>query len=269
MQRKSTTGSFKVAALLATALVGSAAAPLRAAEPTGDAWQFEITPYIFGAGLRGTTGVGQVKADVDSSFGDIMKHFDSGFMAAAEARRGPWAFAFDSVYFRLKDQGTRSWQGPAGIGSATGELDATVTQLVYQLAVAYRVRDDSTKLDVFGAGRYTRLDTDLNLATTTGPLLPGGTRNLSGSADWWDPVVGVRVLLPFAEHWTLMGYADVGGFGVGSKITYQAIAGVNWEFAKSFAAKFGYRYMYQDYDKNNFLWDMAAHGAYVGLGISF
>ena len=256
-----------IAASIVLAVV--AAAPARATEAAADAWQFEITPYVFGAGLRGTTGVGQVKADVDSSFGDIMKHFDSGLMAAAEARKGPWGFAFDGVYFKLKDQGTRSWEGPGAIGNATGELDATVSQLVYQLAVAYRVRDDSTKIDVFGAGRYTRLDTDLNLVTTTGPLLPGGNRSLSGSAEWWDPVIGVRVLLPFAEHWIFMGYADIGGFGVGSKVTYQAIAGVNWQFAKSFAAKFGYRYMYQDYDKNNFLWDMAAHGAYVGLGISF
>jgi len=245
-------------------LAGLTVAPVRAA----DEWQFEITPYVFGAGLRGTTGVGPVTADIDSSFGDILKHFDSGLMAAAEARKGPWTFAFDGVYFRLKDQATRSWQGP-GIGSATGDLEATVSQLVYQLAVAYRVNDGSTKVDVLGAGRYTRLDTDLNLVTTTGPLLPGGERSLSGSADWWDPVVGARVLVPFAEHWTFMGYGDVGGFGVGSKITYQAIAGANWEFSKSFTAKFGYRYMYQKYDKNNFLWDIAAHGAYVGLGIAF
>jgi opacity protein-like surface antigen len=268
MHRNITAG-FRCMAAFGIALAVLAASPVRAAEATADTWQFEITPYVFGAGLRGTTGVGQVKADVDSSFSDIMKHFDSGLMAAAEARKGPWAFAFDGVYFRLKDQGTRSWQGPAGIGSATGELDATVAQLVYQLAVGYRVMDASTKLDVIGAGRYTRLDTDLDLVTTIGPLLPGGTRALSGSADWWDPVIGVRVLLPFAEHWTFMGYADVGGFGVGSKITYQAIAGANWQFAESFTAKFGYRYMYQDYDKNNFLWDMAAHGAYLGLGISF
>jgi opacity protein-like surface antigen len=253
------------AAVFGIVLAGLTVAPARAE----DAWQFEITPYVFGAGLRGTTGVGPVTADVDSSFGDILKHFDSGFMAAAEARKGPWAFAFDGVYFRLKDQATRSWQGPGGIGSATGELDATVTQLVYQLAVAYRLEDDSTKFDVIGAGRYTRLDTDLDLVTTTGPPLPGGTRSASGSADWWDPVVGARVLIPFAEHWTFMAYGDVGGFGVGSKITYQAIAGANWEFAKSLTAKFGYRYMYQKYDKNNFLWDMAAHGFYAGLGIAF
>jgi hypothetical protein len=242
----------------------------RSAETTSETWQFEVTPYIFGAGLRGTAGLGPIKAAVDSSFGDIMKHFDSGLMGAAEARKGPWVFAFDGVYFRLKDQRTRSWEGPGGIGSATGDLEATVSQLVYQLAVGYRVVDTPAyKLDAFGAARYTRLETDLNLVTTSGPVFPDGTRNATGSADWWDPVVGFRVMLPFAERWSFMGYGDVGGFGVGSKITYQAIAGANWEFAKSFTAKFGYRYMYQDYDRNNFLWKIAAHGFYAGLGIAF
>jgi len=259
----------RAATVLGLALAALAAAA-RAEDAKGDDWRFEVTPYVFGAGLRGTTGVGPISADVDSSFGDILKHFDSGLMAAAEARKGPWVLAFDGVYFRLKDQATRSWQGPAGIGSATGDLEATVSQLVYQLAVGYRVMDTSTtKLDAIGAARYTRLDTDLNLVTTTGPLLPGATRSVSGSADWWDPVVGFRVILPFADRWSFMGYGDVGGFGVGSKITYQMIAGVNWEFAKSFTAKLGYRYMYQDYDKNNFLWKIAAHGAYIGLGIAF
>ncbi|HVQ60548.1 MAG TPA: hypothetical protein VMS53_00545, partial [Burkholderiales bacterium] len=124
------------ATVLGLGLALTALAPAARAENAQvDAWRFEITPYIFGAGLRGTTGVGPVTANIDSSFGDIMKHFDSGFMAAAEARKGPWVFAFDGVYFRLKDQGTRSWQGPAGIGSATGDLEATVSQLIYQLAV--------------------------------------------------------------------------------------------------------------------------------------
>ena len=57
-----------------------------------------------------------------------------------------------------------------------------------------------------------------------------------------DPYVGVRVQYPIAERWTLVGYADVGGFGVGSEFTWQAAAGINYEFSKSIAGKFGYRY---------------------------
>jgi opacity protein-like surface antigen len=254
---------------LTAVVLAALAVPAQADQPATDEWQFEITPYLFGSALSGTTGVGSVTADVDMSFGDLLNNLDSGFMAMAEARKGPWGFAFDGVYFRLKNEQTSSWQGPGGIGTATGDLQATMTQQIYQLAAMYRFMDAAIKVDVIGAGRYTQLDTDLNLVTTTGPLLPGGTRTVSASESWWDPVIGVRVLAPFAEHWSFVGYADIGGFGIGSKTTYQAIAGVNWQISKTFAAKTGYRYFYQDYENNGFVWNMTAQGLYLGLGIGF
>jgi opacity protein-like surface antigen len=253
----------------AVVLAGLATSAAPAAESQPDPWQFEFTPYLFGAGLDGTTGVGGVTADVGTSFSDILEHLDSGFMAAFEAGRGRWGFGFDGVYFRLTDQKTGSWHGPAGLGGATGELEATVTEQIYQLAALYRVYDAAVRIDAIGAARYTRLDTDLDLVVTTGPVLPGGTRSLGASASWWDPVIGIRVIAPLAEHWSVVGYADIGGIGVGSDITYQVIAGVNWQLSPTFTAKAGYRYFYQDYEDGGFVWDMAAHGLYAGLGIAF
>jgi opacity protein-like surface antigen len=250
--------------MLATASI----MPVYAADSGEDRWQVEFTPYLFASGLHGSTGTQQVTADVNTAFSDIVKNLDKGFMGTLEVRRDRWGFILDGLYFKLKDQGARSWEGPAGIGSATGDLDVTTTMQMYQLSAAYRL-GGGVATDLIVAGRYTQLDTDLNLVTTTGGLLPGGTRSLSASQSWWDPVIGVRVILPFAEHWSAMLYGDIGGFGVGSDITYQAIAGVNWQFSEHFSAKLGYRYLYQDYDNNGFVWKMAAYGPYIGVGIRF
>ncbi|MDH4094181.1 MAG: hypothetical protein OEV81_05275 [Betaproteobacteria bacterium] len=249
------------AAVALAALAGTA----QAAPP--EDWRFELTPYLFGASLTGTTGTSNVRANVDMSFDDILDHLDSGFMAMFEARKGKWGFGVDGVYFKLKDERTRTWQGPGGIGTATGELQATMTQQVYQLFANYRVSDGPSSLDVVGGTRYTKLDADLELVTTSGGLLPGNTRRLSGGKEWWDAVVGVRATMPLAERWTLVSYADIGTGG--SDITYQGILGVAWQASKTFAVKGGYRYFYQDYDDNGFVWDMAAHGFYLGLGIGF
>lgn len=232
-------------------------------------WQFEFTPYLFAPGLEGTTGVLGVTADVQVPFEEVFDNVDSFFMGTFEARRGKWLFLFDAMSFRLSGVTTESWQGPLGIGSATGQLELEVRQQIYQSSVGYRVLDGETKFDVIGAARYTELDTDLNLVTTTGGLLPGGTRSLNSSKSWWDPVIGTRVMVPFAEHWSMFGYIDVGGFGVGSDLTYQAIAGANWQFAKSFSAKAGYRYFYQDFEDGGFVWDMSMKGPFLGLGIRF
>jgi len=260
------------AILLGTTLVLAVHAPAIAqtaphSEP--DAWQFEITPYVLGAGLNGTVGIGSVTADVKLSFSDLLENLDSGFMALFEARKGRWTFGVEGIYFKLKGEGADSWQGPLG-NTGTASLEATVTEQLYQLTAGYRILDERTKVDVLGAARYTQLDTELNLAVTTGsPLLPDGSRSISGTESWWDPVIGVRVRVPLAEAWTLVGYADIGGFGVGSDLTYQLLAGVNWQFARSVSAKAGYRYLYQDYRNNGFVWDMTASGFYFGAGFRF
>ena len=95
-------------------------------------------------------------------------------------------------------------------------------------------------------------------------LLPA----LSAAAQSY-PEKTVRVIVPFAQQWSMVLYGDVGGFGIGSDLTYQAIAGINWQFSKHFSAKAGYRYLYQDFEDAGFVWDMAAHGPYLGLGIRF
>jgi opacity protein-like surface antigen len=232
-----------------------------------DKWQFEITPYLFGAGMNGKTGIGSVTSNVDMSFSDILNNLDSGLMALFEARKGPWSFAAEGVYFKLKNEASKSWQGPLG-SSATGSLEATMTEQIYGLTAAYRILDDRTKVDVLGSARNTQLDTELNLVTS-GSLLPDGSRSISGAESWWDPVIGMRVLQPLAEAWTLAGYADIGGFGIGSDLTYQLLAGVNWQFSRSVSAKAGYRYLYQDYQNGAFIWEMKSSGFYLGAGFKF
>jgi opacity protein-like surface antigen len=250
------------------AAIGLVSGGALAQTPPEDGWRLEVTPYFWGSSLDGTVGVRGVEADVEAEFEDIVENLDSAFMGTIELRRNRWALLFDSIYFKLEDEGSRSWQGPGGIGSATGSLEATSTMQVYQLALGYRISQE-IPVDVIAGARYTRLDVDLDLTATTGGLLPGGTRSVSGDESWWDPLIGIRLLIPFGQRWTGVLYGDYGGFDVGSDSSYQAIAGVNWQFAKHFSAKAGYRYVYQDFEDDGFKWDMAAYGPYLGLGIRF
>jgi opacity protein-like surface antigen len=259
-----------VACGVAFGLLASPAVRAQDDATSGEKWQFEITPYLFAAGLDGTVGVRGVTANIDVSFSDLLKNIDSGFMGLFEARKGRWTFGLDAVYTKLKVDESRSWEGPLGNGN-TAALNATMTEEVYQPFVGYRVLNERTKVDLIGGARYTKLASELNLSITTGAaLLPDGSRGVSGSKSWWDPVIGVRVLAPIADSWSLLGYADVGGGGGGdTDFTYQLVAGVNWDFAKQYSAKFGYRYLYQDYAKGGVTWDVAMQGVYLGLGIRF
>jgi opacity protein-like surface antigen len=138
---------------------------------------------------------------------------------------------------------------------------------VFAAAVAYRAIEGRTPLDVIGGARYAKLTADAQIDGSFYALT--GTVAASAEKSWVDPYVGVRVQHSLGARWTLVGYADVGGFGVGSDVTWQAAAGVNYEFSKAIAGKVGYRTMAVDYDKDGFRYDMANSGLYVGAGVRF
>jgi hypothetical protein len=245
---------------LGTSQVGHAA--------ESDAWQYEITPYLLAAGMEGTVGVRGVTADIDVSFDEILDSLDSGFMGIFTAHKGPWSYALEGVYMKLESEGANSVTGPFGNVTVNGALDVTSKMYIYQGTAGYRLLDGTTTVDAIGALRYTKLEADMDVRiTTTGIVFPGGAISAGGSVSWTDAVVGAVVKHPVSDKVALIGYADVGGGG--SDLTYQFIAGANWEFNKGYTAKVGYRYLSWDYEEDGTVWDIDASGPYLGLGIRF
>ncbi len=234
-----------------------------------DDWQYEVTPYFLAAGLNGKAGIRGVTSDVDMSFSDIMDSFDAGFMGIFNAQKGRWSYGLEAVYFKLSDVGTKSVSGPFGQVTVNGALELTTKMYVYQGTVGYRLMDETTSVDLLGALRYTKLDVDANVTLTTIPgiVFPGGATSASGSESWTDAVLGVRAIHPVSDNMALVGYADIGAGG--SDLTYQVVAGLNWEFRKDYTAKLGYRVLDWDYENDGTVWDMTASGPYLGLGIRF
>ena len=255
------------ALLSSTCMALLSAQPATAAEES--AWKFEATPYMLASGMKGTIGVRGYESDADISFGDILDTLDSSFMGVLTAQKGLWTFGLEAVYMKLADSGSRTITSPNGAVSVNGKLEVENSMTVYQASASYRIVDDRTKVDLIGALRYTKLEAEMKIKTqfTPGIVFPGGSRSVDGSRSWTDGVVGMRVLHPVTDKVTLMGYVDVGAGG--SDLTYQVMAGANWEFAKDFSAKLGYRYLYWDYKKDGAVWDMSASGPYLGLGIRF
>jgi hypothetical protein len=254
-------------AILAT--FGFVPTAAHAADGPSGGWTFEFTPYIWGAGMSGEVEAGSLpKIDVDMSFSDILKNLDAGLMGAFEARQGRFGLLFDAIYMRLEHSGaaSRTGQGPIG-ATATASAELEMTQTLHAAAVACRVDEGRAPIDVIGGVRYSKVEAD---ATIDGSFFnQTGSVDAGASKAWVDPYVGVRVQHPIAEHWTLVGYGDIGGFGIGSDFTWQADLGVNYGFSNTFTGKFGYRYISVDYDKGGFRYDMANSGLYLGVGIRF
>jgi len=233
-------------------------------------WQVNITPYFLVAGLNGTAGVKGITSDVDMSFSDILDKLGFGFNMALEVRKGHWGLILDGIYLRLEDQRTRSWMGPLGLVNIEGALDATMTQQIYGAGLNYRFAFGRTNLDLVMGARFTRIELDLILnATTNLELLPGGIREVNGKSDWVDPIIGARIFHNFNKALAFMVYQDFGGFGIGSDMTYQFVGVIDWTFYSVISAKLGYRFLYQNFDKDDFQWNTNISGPLLGIGFRF
>jgi opacity protein-like surface antigen len=97
--------------------------------------------------------------------------------------------------------------------------------------------------------------------------MPDGTRRINTTERWVDPYFGARVQQALGKRWSLVGYADIGGYGIGSDLSWQLLAGANYAFKPNLVGKLGYRHVQNDYEEDGFLYDMASAGFYLGLGV--
>jgi opacity protein-like surface antigen len=252
--------------LVLSCLLFIAAGHASAQSRPGD-WHFEFTPYLWAAAMKGDIQTAVLpKTSVDESFTDILDVLDFGAMAAFEARKNRWGLLLDAIYLKTSQGGSASRTGPGG-ATLTVNAELEMKQTILSAAAAYRVVDVRTLIDLIGGVRYNKMKADASLeASLFGQT---GFASRSGDKDWVDPYVGVRVQHMLSDRWTLAGYADYGGFGAGSDVTYQLIAGADYKFSKSVSGKLGYRYLKVDYDKDNFLYDATIQGPYLGVAIRF
>ncbi|MFM0220166.1 hypothetical protein [Paraburkholderia caledonica] len=238
-------------------------APLfaQAQTATPDAWQFELTPYLWAAGFSGWSRVGERTPTVkfDANFSDVWRNLDIGAMGNFEARKGRWAIVFDAIYVKLSRT-----SGPL-LGGELGTAKLTGDETILQLAGAYRALDSPvTPVDMLVGVRFTDLYAQLSFSQST--LLPNGPSR-SDSKNWTDGFVGVRAAYVFSEKWSVVGYADAGTGG--TKYSWQLYGGVNYNFSKTIVGKLGYRVLTQNYDKTDFLYNVRTSGVFAGVGIKF
>lgn len=244
---------------VACLLAGTVKAQAPASAP---GWRFEFTPYLWLAGIKGEFGDGSITGTpprVDASFDSLLSRLDMAFMGTLEARRDRWSVFGDVIYLSFSDQ--------VGIKLAPGlstpgvRFDAALSGAVVSAGGTYRLAEGRTTTDLVGGLRYYSLDPSVNV--TSGPV----QRLVNPARDWVDPVIGFRVRQSLSERWSLLGYADVGGFGLGSRLSYQLHAGAEYAFSKTYSGRLGYRQLHVDYEDGPTRINLTFGGLMLGVGI--
>lgn len=214
-------------------------------------------------------------------------------MGAFEARKGPFAVMTDLVYMKVgvSDSGARARSvHPHVGGTLAAAASVQVEMFIAEAALAYELFQwrgaapgAETSIDLYGGGRFWWQSADTSLALAAGMTIAdltidrGRAVAASGDVTWFDPLVGLRLRHRFSPSTELVLRGDVGGFGVGSNMSWQAMGYLNWDFARTqqavWSGMLGYRALYVDFEKGAgntlYQYDMLTHGPIMGVSARF
>jgi hypothetical protein len=246
--------------LAATGLhAGSPAIPDAMPAAVESEWRFRFAPYAWLTAIDGDIGIGPITAPVDTSFSDTLNDLDMAYMFQIEAGYGRWSLTADFVYGDFSND-------IAGAGQPFSGFRYEYTQLVFTPTVGYRVIEtDRYSMEVTAGARVTNFDT-----TLTGRFAAGGQIVRGADDTWTDPIIGIRGQAGLSERFFLRYIADIGGFGVGSDLVWQAFLGLGYRIGDNTSIALGYRCLGVDYTSSDYkTLDLVNHGPLIGLEIRF
>jgi len=225
-------------------------------------WNFLTDVYLMFPNMDGETGKGDLlSVPVDANPGDIFSKLKMAAMLYVEAKTDKWAISSDLVYMNLNQEVT------PGTLLHSGEVKAK--EFIWEPAGLYRI---VPFWEVGLGGRLTSLSTEIDVRRN---VFPAGTEEVtaSGSKTWMDPIIITRLSADINQKWLFQFRGDIGGFGIGSDLTWQLQAYAGYWFGKVFQLTGGYRYLSVDYDKGSdkerFVFNMASFGPVIRFGFNF
>ena len=246
-------------AMVAMTGINTAAAQ---ADTTEKKWHYLADVYMLLPNMSGTVGIGNnLTAPVDANTGDIFGILKLGGMLYLEARTDKWAITSDFVFMNLEKDITPT----TVIASGAVGLD----QYIWEVAGLYSLKPF---WEVGLGARMNSLATELSGVRNT---FPNGTEDFSEKATktFVDPVIITRLSTTINGKWLLQFRGDIGGFGIGSDLTWQLQAYAGYRFSRLFQITAGYRILSVDYDKGEnlerFVFDMKEFGPVLRLGFNF
>lgn len=217
-------------------------------------WQFEFVPYVWCASLDGTIGLDPLPAvRVSADLPDAFVNLDFAVADSFTARNGRWAVLSDITFTKLAVDET--------VSSSHVQIDSALVWA--SLAGGYAVVDaPGGRVELLAGARYTFLNND-------GESDGGVTASNDSSADWLDPIVGINARAKITDPLSVGLLATVGGFGLGSDLSYELLPSVSYDWNEIITLHAGYRLLSLDFDSSDVEYDVRQFGWLFGVGFKF
>jgi hypothetical protein len=224
----------------AAAPAAPGSSPQAGAADADDGWHFAVSPYLWFPGVHGTATGGRGNGlSFRASPGDLLSNFRFGLMGAFEARYKRLVVPIDMMWIRLEDDNAVPLPGLV-LPPMSANIKATEFLLTPKIGLRV-VNEERIKIDALAGFRYWHLGENLKF----NPSLLG--LNFSGSQNFVDPLVGGRIQVALSPKIVVNVLGDVGGWGAGSQLEYQAAGLLGYRIKPALTLQAGYRYLNVDY----------------------
>lgn len=216
-------------------------------------WAFEVTPYLWAAGIDADVTVRGQKANVDMDFNDLVDSVDIGgsFLGVARKDRFVMWTQFDYVGLDNND-----------LGNAVPSNSRLKTDmLLLEAAAGYQFDGPfkGSKIDAMLGVRYGKFENTLTIQDA----------KAKRTTELVDPMLVVRPRLPINDWIAFNPTIAVGGGG-DSEFIYELQPQLQFQFTENIAARVGYRRLHYEFEgKGDNEFDGDIQGFIVGLGVTF
>jgi len=223
-----------------------------------DQWQLSVAPYIWFVSINGDATIKGNTSTVDTDIFDMFSDVKFAAEFHSEVWKGNWGFLIDPTYIKMA----------ANESIGGGSIDTDMVYFLMDFAALYHFahkdlpHNRTVDFSALAGGRLTHLDVDLDF--NPGPAV-------GDSKTWISPFFGLRSIYGLSNNFSLVLQGDLGGFGIGSDLTWSASGLFAYHFSKRGALMFGYRALGDDYETGSgtsrFASDLVVRGPILGANI--
>ena len=246
----------KIMMMIAAGLVLAAGGTASAAAPQG--WHFELTPYLWAAGLEGDATINGHEADFEKEFSDLFDMLEIGgsLFGVAQYNRIVLLGAVD--YFDLSTDNLDVKDQPPG-----RTLDSKL--LIGEVAAGYQFDGfmEGMTISVLAGARMTRMELDLELDEG---------QSASKDNDLADPILMLNPSIPIfpskIDGLRFNPILAVGG-GNDADLVYELFPQFQYQITDHMAARLGYRTVGYKFEEGDNEVNVNLAGLIVGVGLTF
>jgi hypothetical protein len=216
-------------------------------------WEVDVTPYLWFAGANADISFLNQTLPVEATFTDVLSNLKMGIFLHAEVKKGDWFIMGDLFYIKIAKDGS--------IDKLSLDTRLELKQTIAELALGYNLINakDWLFIDGFVGFRYFSIVNTIDV---------GSQNLLDKTINATDPIVGVR-FRTISDKWINSARIDVGGFGIGSEISWKANLIVGYKFSDLFSLYVGLQGYGINYEKNNFGLNSTTAGLATGFNFHF